>query len=426
MLMSKNAACKHLSLAALLLCAFLLSASPSHASSAILYWDAPTNNEDGTPLTDLDGYWLYYGTSSGYYSNKVNVGNVATYQLGNLAEGHTYYFAVTAYDTSGNESTSSYEVSKTISPPTDTSPPTIQIIDITGITETSATISWTTDEPSTSQVEYGTTPSYGSTTSLDGSLVAGHAQTISGLSPSTLYYFRVSSTDASGNTAVSNGYTFTTATTPDTAPPVISGVAASNIGETSVTISWTTDEPSTSQVEHGTTSSCGSTTSLDGSLVTGHSQTISGLSPSTLYYFRVRSEDANGNAAASVNYSFSTTNTPANVSPEVTSLSADPSSGVKSLTVVFTAHATDPDGSIVQYEWDFEGDGIYDQSTAGNSISYTYYSHGAYTARVRVSDDMGSKASGETTIHVYKNKWSGSDTGSGNGKGNGKAAGKLK
>lgn len=76
-----------------------------------LSWNAPTTNADGTPLTDLAGYKIYYGTSSGNYSQKINVGNVTTYKVTNLTSDNTYYFAVTAYDKSGNASKFSNEVS---------------------------------------------------------------------------------------------------------------------------------------------------------------------------------------------------------------------------------------------------------------------------------------------------------------------------
>lgn len=80
---------------------------------AILSWDAPTTNVDGTPLTDLAGYKVYYGQSSGIYNIPIDVGNVLTYKIENLGEA-IWYFVVTAYDTSGNESDYSNEVSKTI------------------------------------------------------------------------------------------------------------------------------------------------------------------------------------------------------------------------------------------------------------------------------------------------------------------------
>ncbi len=83
-----------------------------HAVSNKLSWEAPAINEDGSSLTDLAGYKVYYGTSSGSYSEAIDVGNVTTYDLTNMTDGLTYYFTVTAYDTSGNESDYSNEISK--------------------------------------------------------------------------------------------------------------------------------------------------------------------------------------------------------------------------------------------------------------------------------------------------------------------------
>jgi chitodextrinase len=78
------------------------------AGSASLSWDPNTEQ-------DFAGYQLYYGPSSGSYQFTVDVGNQTTYTLSGLTDGQTYYFAVTAYDTSGNESNFSSEVSTTIS-----------------------------------------------------------------------------------------------------------------------------------------------------------------------------------------------------------------------------------------------------------------------------------------------------------------------
>ena len=85
----------------------------TYAGQAALSWTAPTTNTDGTPLTDLAGYNIYYGTASGDYTQNVNVGNVTNYTVSNLAAG-TYYFAATAYDTSGNQSAYSNVVSASI------------------------------------------------------------------------------------------------------------------------------------------------------------------------------------------------------------------------------------------------------------------------------------------------------------------------
>jgi hypothetical protein len=86
---------------------------PSGTGTATLAWSAPTTNVDGTPLTTLAGYKVYYGTAPGVYTSLV-VGNVNSYKIVGLTKGQTYYFTVTAFDTYGNESGYAPEASKLI------------------------------------------------------------------------------------------------------------------------------------------------------------------------------------------------------------------------------------------------------------------------------------------------------------------------
>jgi hypothetical protein len=76
-------------------------------TAATLTWSSNTE-------TDLVGYKVYIGTAPGVYSTNTPVGMVASYTFSNLALGTTYYFAVSACDTSGNESALSPAVSKSI------------------------------------------------------------------------------------------------------------------------------------------------------------------------------------------------------------------------------------------------------------------------------------------------------------------------
>ncbi|MFZ3137393.1 MAG: fibronectin type III domain-containing protein, partial [Thermodesulfovibrionales bacterium] len=85
-----------------------------YSGQAILSWEAPTTNEDGTSLTDLAGYKIYYGTTTGNYTQNIDVGNVTTYTFSNLTNGSTYIFVATAYNTARIESSYSNEVSKSI------------------------------------------------------------------------------------------------------------------------------------------------------------------------------------------------------------------------------------------------------------------------------------------------------------------------
>jgi len=83
--------------------------------STTLTWSAPTMNEDGTTLTDLAGYKIYYGKSSGNYTTTIQIDNpsVTTYVVDNLTP-DTYYFVATAFNASGVESRFSGEATKTL------------------------------------------------------------------------------------------------------------------------------------------------------------------------------------------------------------------------------------------------------------------------------------------------------------------------
>ncbi|MCG3162915.1 MAG: hypothetical protein JMDDDDMK_04276 [Acidobacteria bacterium] len=106
-------------------------------------------------------------------------------------------------------------------------------------------------------------------------------------------------------------------TPPPTQPaPVISGVAATNITDTSASILWATDALSDSQVEYGLTTSYGSQTSLNATLITSHLATLSGLKASTTYHYRVKSRSAAGNLGISPDYAFVTAAAPTNSGPD--------------------------------------------------------------------------------------------------------------
>jgi hypothetical protein len=91
----------------------LSPSSPIHLTfvGSTLSWTATTANIDGSPLEDIEGYRVYYGTESKKYKVSYDVRNVTTYKVDDLVDWKTYYFAVTAYDTSGNESPYSEEIS---------------------------------------------------------------------------------------------------------------------------------------------------------------------------------------------------------------------------------------------------------------------------------------------------------------------------
>jgi hypothetical protein len=90
-------------------------ATNSGTGSVTLSWIAPTENEDGSPLEDLSGYRIYWGTTSGNYPNSLTIDNpgLTTYVIDNLASG-TYEFVATSFNAAGVESSYSNPATKTV------------------------------------------------------------------------------------------------------------------------------------------------------------------------------------------------------------------------------------------------------------------------------------------------------------------------
>ncbi len=84
-------------------------------TSVTLSWTAPTENEDGSSLTDLDGYKIYWGTTPGSYPESVTIDNesISTYVVDNISPG-TYEFVATSFNQSGVESRYSSPVTKVV------------------------------------------------------------------------------------------------------------------------------------------------------------------------------------------------------------------------------------------------------------------------------------------------------------------------
>ncbi|MBI2787057.1 MAG: DUF4082 domain-containing protein [Elusimicrobia bacterium] len=133
-----------------------------------------------------------------------------------LSSDGAHSLSAVAWDAAGNASTSA-AVSVTV----DNTSPVISSAAVGGIGSSSAAVSWFTNEPSSSQVEYGTSTAYGSLTALDASTVTSHVRLLTGLAAGTPYHYRVRSADAAGNLAVSGDSSFSTLVAPDLTPPTV-------------------------------------------------------------------------------------------------------------------------------------------------------------------------------------------------------------
>jgi hypothetical protein len=124
------------------------------------------------------------------------------------------------------------------------------------------------------------------------------------LSPETTYHYRAKATGG-GSTVYGEDVTFTTGG--DATAPVMSSFSCSSITASGATISWITDEPTTSYIEYGPTTAYGSTKTVESTATTQHGISLTHLDSGKTYHYRVRSKDANNNESRSEDATFSTT-----------------------------------------------------------------------------------------------------------------------
>jgi len=261
----------------------------------LLEFTVTATDPDGLELT----YWATDLPSGAEFNTSTHVFSWTP------GEGTAADYAVSFHVTNGTASDSETITISVLSPtPIDDTPPEISGVGANVLSQTEVQISWTTDEPADSQVEYGLSTAYGSATTLDTQLVTSHAQTLQGLTADTLYYYQVLSRDAAGNLGVSTGGTFQTqAEAGDTTPPEISNVTLTDTAETQVIFAWNTDENTDSYVLCDENSGDLTDTLADFRVdcankdATHHGATVGSLSSGTLYYYRVVAVDAEGNEA---------------------------------------------------------------------------------------------------------------------------------
>lgn len=219
---------------------------------------------------------------------------------------------------------------------------------ISNHTQTGARISWPSDETTTGVLYWGTTASYGNTTNSAMGTGTNHFADMTGLSLFENYHYKVRVQDALGNYYETGDYVLD-----GTQPSITSGPSVINAAGTSLTISWLTNENSTSWVDYVSTVShtvygyTYATSAGNNSLVTSHSVNLSGLTPGTEYTYRVRSMDMRGNERISADRTFQATNAPP--APSLI-LEPDHIDNTSPITVNLDWNpSVDPDGDSVEY-----------------------------------------------------------------------------
>lgn len=194
-------------------------------------------------------------------------------------------------------------------------PGTIINIRTANLAETSIDVVWDTDIASSSTVDYGTALSYGSSATAAGSTF-NHDVSLTGLTPGTLYHYRVRSAVLCGTETASGDLTFTTK---DATAPVMSGIGCKNVTGTSFTVAWDTDEDTDSKVSYGFSEPYPDFV-YDAAPTNSHSLDLNGLAPSSTYKYRTSSKDAAGNVSTSAEFTCTTLDT---VPPAISNVRCD-------------------------------------------------------------------------------------------------------
>lgn len=281
------------------------------ASRATIEW---TTNEATTATLD-------YGIDS-LGENSVNITSASLNHrqtLLNLEADTLYQYQLTVTDLSGNATVVPNDTFRTLRQQ-DTSAPLILAGPVVlNVSQTTALIGWTTNEPADSGVSYNDGTAFG--VAEDDALVEEHLMLLTDLTPGTTYSYRVASRDAAGNgPTISQQQQFTTLSQPDTEPPtILEGPLIVNVTHQSVVIRWRTNEPADSLIEFGLSPDQLDQRQYRSALVENHNLPITGLQSGTTYYFRVLSTDAQGNGpTASAVYSFTTRTQPNRNPPNFT------------------------------------------------------------------------------------------------------------
>ena len=180
-------------------------------------------------------------------------------------------------------------------------------------TDSTATITWKTDENANSTVYFGTTSPLDLTDDStekvsDSDRVKLHSIALTDLEADTTYYAVIKSKDAAGNVQTSAQFSFETDKEGDIEAPILSDIITT-AGSSTINVSWKTNEPASSKLYYGTSSPLDLDDALfvsSSTLKINHSLSLSGLQASTTYSLVIESEDEDDNERTSNQFSVTT------------------------------------------------------------------------------------------------------------------------
>jgi hypothetical protein len=287
-----------------------------------------------------------------------------------------------------------------------TQPPSISSVSASNITQAGATITWTTDQGASSQVQYGLTTGYGSQTSPDQTQVTSHSQTTSGLTANIIYHYTVLSSNINGSASSPGDFTFTTAqqSSDTTAPSVPTNLSATAVSSSQVNLAWTASTDNTAVTGYNiyrcSGNGCTPTTQIGTSATNSYQNT--GLTASTAYTYAVSAYDAVPNTSAKSSSASAKTqaSVTVNAAPNISNVSV---TSISSSGATITWTTDQPSDSQVTYGLPSQINlGIaFGNTTSVNSSLVTMHSvsisgllaHTVYAYKVISSNPKGSSSS---------------------------------
>jgi len=353
------------------------------------------------------GLTTSYGSTTATQTKTGNTVQAVSANISGLTANTTYHFRIVAHNGGGT----SFGADRAFTTLTATGPPVVSTSAATLIASFSATLNGSLDPhglTTTVSFQYGTTTSYGSTTSMQtqtGNTYRNIVANVSGLMASTTYHFRIVATNSAG-TRMGSDRTFTTLST--TGAPVALTNPATLIASFSATLNGLVDPhglTTSVHFQYGPTTSYGLTTSplsRSGNTYLNTASGISSLSASTTYHFRVVASNSSGTSMGS-DKTFTTL--AATGAPVVTTGSA---TNVTSSSATLNG-SLDPHGlmTTVSFQWGTTtsyGHTTAMQSQTGNtyrniaaSIS-SLTTHTTYHFRIVATNSAGSRMGSDRTF----------------------------
>jgi len=348
----------------------------ANSKTATVTWKTDSHEEDNTGIVHKTDSMVSYGKTealgTAIYSE--TMASTHSITLSNLEPGTQYHYKVSGMDgvENGNNKTESDMYTFTTEAATTI---TNKEKDIK-VSQTKATLKWTSSRIITKELRYGKSTSYGLTypeagSNITSSVGTDHSLELVGLDPGTTYYYQIVGTDTYGDVIVSDNYSFITKPYPKILNITFQPIKTA--ATTTIDVAWETNVPTTSRVRFTPTDGSNSREELNADYKTAHKFTIGGgkLLDNKTYIFKAIVRDTDNNEASSSDQSYTTPEDtrPAIISNLQTEVSVEGAGETAKVSAVVTWDTDEPTDSQVFYGSGTSGD--FDNSTAKDSTMVT-------------------------------------------------------